>query len=98
MPGIWASGDVTDKLMLAHVGSAQGIVCAENIAGAETEPLNYASCPGPPTPTPRSPPSAGPRKNQVQDQGLDYTVGRFPFQANGKALGLGDYRGWIKII
>ena len=41
VPGIWAIGDVTAKLMLAHVGSAQGIICAENIAGVETTTLDY---------------------------------------------------------
>lgn len=97
IPGIWAAGDVTDKLMLAHVGSAQGIVCAENIAGADTVILDYDFMPRATYSHPQIA-SFGWTEGQVQDQGLDYTVGRFPFQANGKALGLGDYRGWIKII
>ena len=51
VPGIWAVGDVTGKLMLAHVGMAMGVVCAENIAGRETEEINYQNMP---RATPRS--------------------------------------------
>jgi dihydrolipoamide dehydrogenase len=97
VPGIWAIGDVTAKLMLAHVGSAQGIVCAENIAGAETVQLNYEMMPRATYCQPQVA-SFGLTEAQAKEPGLEIKVGRFPFQANGKALGLGDYAGWVKII
>ena len=97
IPGIWAVGDVTAKLMLAHVGSAQGIVCAENIAGVETIQLNYEMMPRATYCQPQVA-SFGLTESQAKERGLDIKVGRFPFQANGKALGLGDYSGWVKII
>jgi len=97
VPGIWAVGDVTAKLMLAHVGSAQGIVCAENIAGAETIQLNYEMMPRATYCQPQVA-SFGLTESQANERGLEIKIGRFPFQANGKALGLGDYAGWAKII
>jgi dihydrolipoamide dehydrogenase len=97
VPGIWAIGDVTGKLMLAHVGSAQGIICAENIAGAETIQLNYEMMPRATYCQPQVA-SFGLTESQAKERGLEIKVGRFPFQANGKALGLGDYTGWVKII
>ena len=97
VPGIWAIGDVTAKLMLAHVGSAQGIVCAENIAGVGTIQLNYEMMPRATYCQPQVA-SFGLTESQAKERGLDIKVGRFPFQANGKALGLGDYAGWVKII
>ena len=97
VPGIWAIGDVTAKLMLAHVGTAQGIVCAENIAGVETIQLNYEMMPRATYCQPQIA-SFGITENQAKDRGLDIKISRFPFQVNGKALGLGDYSGWVKII
>jgi dihydrolipoamide dehydrogenase len=97
IPGIWAVGDVTAKLMLAHVGSAQGIICAENIAGIETIQLNYEMMPRATYCQPQVA-SFGLTESQAKERGLEIKVGRFPFQANGKALGLGDYTGWVKII
>jgi dihydrolipoamide dehydrogenase len=97
VPGIWAIGDVTAKVMLAHVGSAQGIICAENIAGVETIQLNYEMMPRATYCQPQVA-SFGLTENQAKERGLDIKVGRFPFQANGKALGLGDYTGWVKIL
>ena len=97
VPGIWAIGDVTAKLMLAHVGSAQGIVCAENIAGAETIQLNYEMMPRATYCHPQVA-SFGMTEKQAKERGYDLRVGRFPFQANGKALGLGETTGWVKII
>ncbi|MFQ5616827.1 MAG: dihydrolipoyl dehydrogenase, partial [Anaerolineales bacterium] len=96
-PGIWAIGDVTGKLMLAHVGSSQGIVCAENIAGAETVTLDYEMMPRATYCHPQIA-SFGMTEAQAAERGYNVKVGRFPFQANGKALGLGDYGGWAKII
>ncbi|MCS6907228.1 MAG: dihydrolipoyl dehydrogenase [Anaerolineales bacterium] len=97
VPGIWAIGDVTAKLMLAHVGSAQGIVCAENIAGVETVKLNYTNMPRATYCQPQVA-SFGLTEAQAKEQGYQIRVGRFPFQANGKALGLGESTGWVKII
>jgi dihydrolipoamide dehydrogenase len=95
--GVWAIGDVTGKLMLAHVGSAQGIVCAENIAGVETITLDYEMMPRATYCQPQIA-SFGLTESQAQERGYDVNIGRFPFQANGKALGLGESAGWVKII
>ena len=97
VPGIWAIGDVTGKLMLAHVASAQGIICAENIAGEETHSLDYAMMPRATYSQPQVA-SFGYTEAQAKEMGYEVTVGKFPFQANGKALGLGDYAGWVKLV
>jgi dihydrolipoamide dehydrogenase len=97
VPNIYAIGDVTGKLMLAHVGSAMGIVAAENIAGAETVVLNYEMMPRATYCQPQVA-SFGLTETQARERGYNIKVGRFPFQANGKALGLGDYAGWVKIV
>ncbi len=97
VPGIWAIGDVTGKLMLAHVGSAMGIVCAENIAGHETVTLDYEMMPRATYCQPQIA-SFGLTETQAKERGYTVKIGRFPFQANGKALGLGDYAGWVKIV
>jgi dihydrolipoamide dehydrogenase len=97
VPGIWAVGDVTAKLMLAHVGSAQGIICAENIAGVETITLNYEMMPHATYCQPQVA-SFGLTEAQARERGFDVKVGRFPFQPNGKALGLGETTGWVKIV
>jgi dihydrolipoamide dehydrogenase len=97
IPGLWAIGDVTDKLMLAHVGSAQGLICAEHIAGLEPEPLAYDYLPRATYCKPQIA-SFGLTRSQAEEQGFSVKESKFPFQANGKALGLGDYRGWIKLI
>jgi dihydrolipoamide dehydrogenase len=95
--GIWAIGDVTGKLMLAHVASAMGIICAENIAGAETTTLDYLMMPRATYSTPQVA-SFGMTEEQARQTDAEVKIGRFPFQANGKALGLGDYSGWVKLI
>jgi len=97
VPGIWAIGDVTGKLMLAHVGSAMGIVCAENITGAETVTLDYEMMPRATYCQPQVA-SFGLTEAQAKERGYEVKVGNFPFQANGKALGLGDYVGWVKLV
>lgn len=95
--GVWAIGDVTGKLMLAHVASAMGIVCAENIAGIETASLDYEMMPRGIYCQPQVA-SFGLTEAQACERGYKVKVGRFPFQANGKALGLGDYKGWVKLV
>ena len=97
LPNIYAIGDVTGKLMLAHVGSAMGIIAAENIAGAETITLNYDMMPRATYCHPQVA-SFGLTEAQAKERGYNIKVGRFPFQANGKALGLGDYAGFAKIV
>ncbi len=97
VPGIWAIGDLTGKLMLAHVGTAQGIVCAENIAGAATVTLDYEMMPRATYCHPQVA-SFGLTEVQAKERGYAVKVGRFPFQANGKALGLADYAGWVKLV
>ncbi|NOY99283.1 MAG: dihydrolipoyl dehydrogenase [Chloroflexi bacterium] len=97
IPGIWAIGDVTGKLMLAHVGSAMGIVCAEHIAGRETVELDYGMMPRATYCQPQVA-SFGLTEAQARERGREVKVGKFPFQANGKALGLGDYAGWVKLV
>ena len=97
IPSVWAIGDVTGKLMLAHVGSAMGIVAAENIAGADTVTLDFEMMPRATYCQPQIA-SFGLTEAQAQERGYSVKVGRFPFQANGKALGLGDYAGWVKIL
>jgi dihydrolipoamide dehydrogenase len=97
VPGIWAIGDVTGKLLLAHVASAQGMICAEAIAGQSTPKLDYRMMPRATFCSPQVA-SFGLTETQAKEQGYTIKVGRFPFQANGKALGLGDYSGFVKII
>ncbi len=97
IPGIYAIGDVTGKLMLAHVGSAMGIICAENIAGKTTVKLDYEMMPRATYSSPQVA-SFGVSEAIAKERGLNVKVAKFPFQANGKALGLGEYAGWVKLI
>lgn len=97
VPGIWAIGDVTGKLLLAHVASAQGIICAENIAGEETITLDYRMMPRATYCHPQVA-SFGLTEAQAKEEGYEVKVGRFPFQANGKSLGLGESGGFVKIV
>lgn len=95
--GIWAVGDVTGKFLLAHVASAMGIICAENIAGAETTTIDYRMVPRATYCQPQVA-SFGLSETQAKEAGHEIKVGRFPFQPNGKALGLGETTGFVKII
>lgn len=97
VPGIWAIGDVTGKLMLAHVGSAMGIIAAENIAGAETITLDYEMMPRGTFCNPQVA-SFGMTEAQANERGYDVKIGRFPFSASGKAIGLGETNGWVKLV
>jgi dihydrolipoamide dehydrogenase len=97
VPGVYAIGDVTGKLALAHVASAQGIVAAETIAGAETVTLNYEAMPRCTYCQPQVA-SFGITEAQAAERGHEVKVGKFPFRPNGKALGLGDYDGFVKIV
>ena len=95
--GIWAIGDLTGKLMLVHVGSAMGIVAAEQIAGLETQVLQYEMMPRATYCQPQIA-SFGLTESQARERGYTVKIAKFPFQANGKALGLGEYAGWVKLV
>ncbi|MCJ7694731.1 MAG: dihydrolipoyl dehydrogenase [Anaerolineaceae bacterium] len=97
IPGIWAVGDVTGKLMLAHVASTMGINAAENIAGLETAKLDYQMMPHATFCFPQVA-GFGLSEAQARQAGFEVKTGKFPFQAIGKALGLGEYAGFAKII
>jgi len=97
LPGIWAVGDVTGKLLLAHVASAQGILCAEAIAGMEVKAIDYSMVPRATYSHPQVA-SFGLTEAQAVAAGKAVKVGKFPFQPNGKALGLGDYGGFVKLL
>jgi dihydrolipoamide dehydrogenase len=100
VPGIYAIGDVTGKLLLAHVASAQGIVAAEHIAGHETRPIREADYAFMPRATYCHPQvaSIGYTEAQAKEKGYEVKIGKFPFIANGKALGLNERDGFVKII
>ena len=98
VPGVYAIGDLTGKMALAHVASAQGIVAAETIAGVETLPIDdYLAMPRCTYCQPQVA-SLGITEAQARAQGYEVQVGKFPFQPNGKALGLGDKEGFVKIV
>ncbi len=97
VPGVWAIGDVTGKMMLAHVASAQGILCAEAMAGHDTTPLDYVGMPSATYSHPQVA-SFGLTEQQAAEQGYRVKVARFPFSANGKALGIGEPQGFVKIV
>jgi dihydrolipoamide dehydrogenase len=100
VPGIYAIGDVTGKLLLAHVASAQGIVAAEHSAGHETRPIRDADYIFMPRATYCHPQvaSLGYTEAQAKEKGYEVKIGKFPFIANGKALGLNERDGFVKII
>ena len=95
--GIYAIGDCTAKLMLAHLAEAQGIVAAETIAGAETMPIDYDMVPRATYCQPQIG-SFGYSEAQAKDKGYEVKTAKFPFTANGKAHGLGDATGFVKLV
>ena len=98
VPHIYAIGDVTGKLQLAHVAEAQGVIAAETIAGAETLPLgDYRMLPRATFCQPQVA-SFGLTEEQARDEGYDVKVAKFPFTANAKAHGAGDPSGFVKLI
>ena len=98
VPGTYAIGDLTGKLLLAHVASAQGIVAAEHIAGHRTQPIeDYAFMPRCTYSHPQVA-SLGLTETQANEQGHEIKVSKFPFRANGKALGLAEREGFVKIV
>jgi dihydrolipoamide dehydrogenase len=97
VPGVYAIGDITAKIQLAHVASAQGIIAAEAMAGHETMPLNYIMMPRCTYCQPQVA-SFGYTEKQARELGREINVKKFPWQANGKALGLGETAGFVKVI
>jgi dihydrolipoamide dehydrogenase len=97
VPHIYAIGDVTAKLMLAHAAEAMGIVAAETIADAETMELDYVMIPRATYCQPQIA-SFGWTEAQAREKGFDVKVAKFPFTANGKSHGLGDASGFVKIL
>ncbi|MCL5950849.1 MAG: dihydrolipoyl dehydrogenase [Chloroflexi bacterium] len=97
VPGIYAIGDVTMKLPLAHVASAQGIVAVEAMAGRETRVLDMNNMPRCTYCVPQVA-SFGLTEAQAKEAGHDIRIGKFPFRANGKALGIGEPEGFVKLV
>jgi dihydrolipoamide dehydrogenase len=95
--GLYAIGDVTAKLMLAHVAEAQGIVAAETIAGVKTFPVDYAMIPRATYSQPQIA-AFGHTEAKARELGYDVKVGKFSFMANGKAWGLGEATGFVKVV
>ncbi len=97
IPGYYAIGDVTPGQALAHVASAEGILCVEKIAGMHVEPLDYGNIPGCTYCIPEVA-SVGLTEKQAKEQGYDLKVGKFPFSASGKAKASGTPDGFVKVI
>ncbi|MFZ4813292.1 MAG: dihydrolipoyl dehydrogenase [Phototrophicaceae bacterium] len=97
VPHIYAIGDVTAKLMLAHVAEVMGIIAAESIAQVPSQKLNYIMMPRATYCQPQVA-SFGYTEAQAREAGYDVVVAKFPFQANGKALGLNESSGFVKLI
>ena len=94
---VYAIGDVTGKLMLAHTAEAQGVVAAETMAGADTMPVEYDFIPRATYCQPQIA-SFGYTEAQAKEKGYDVKVAKFPFSANGKAMGLGEPVGFVKVV
>jgi dihydrolipoamide dehydrogenase len=97
VPHIYAIGDVTAKLMLAHVAERMGINAAEHIAGEHTPELNFLMMPRATYCNPQVA-SFGYTEKQAREAGYEINIAKFPFQPNGKAQGLGETVGFVKLI
>ena len=97
MPGYYAIGDATPGQALAHVASAEGIICAEAIAGKKPHALDYGNIPGCTYCSPEVA-SVGMTEKQCKEKGLEIKVGKFPFSASGKASAAGAKDGFVKLI
>jgi len=95
--GIYAIGDIVPGQALAHVASAEGIICVEKIAGHHPEPLDYNNIPGCTYTWPEVA-SVGMTEKQAKEKGLEIKVGKFPFSASGKASASGAKEGFVKVI
>ncbi len=97
VPNVYAIGDVTGKLPLAHCASAQGEIAVETIAGRETTPLVYENIPRATYCQPQVA-SIGLTEAQAKERGYEVKVGKFPFRALGKALAMGEHEGFVKVV
>jgi dihydrolipoamide dehydrogenase len=97
IPGYYAIGDVVPGQALAHVASAEGIICVEKIAGHHPQPLNYGNIPGCTYCTPEIA-SVGYTEKAAKEAGYEIKVGKFPFSASGKAKAAGVPEGFVKVI
>jgi dihydrolipoamide dehydrogenase len=97
IPGYYAIGDIVPGPALAHVASAEGIICVEKIAGHNPEPLDYGNIPGCTYASPEIA-SVGMTERQAKEAGLDIKIGKFPFSASGKASAAGVKDGFVKLI
>ena len=95
--GYYAIGDVVPGQALAHVASAEGILCVEKLAGLHVEPIDYGNVPGCTYATPEIA-SVGLTEKAAREKGLDIKVGKFPFSASGKAKAAGTPDGFVKVI
>ncbi|MGW8272693.1 MAG: FAD-dependent oxidoreductase, partial [Thermodesulfovibrionales bacterium] len=96
VPHIYAVGDITGVLLLAHVASRQGICAAENIMGAASE-VDYATVPSAIFTSPEIA-SVGLRERQAQERNLNYVTGEFPFRALGRAQAMGEISGTVRVV
>ncbi len=97
IPGYYAIGDIVPGQALAHVASAEGILCVEKIAGLHVEPLDYGNVPGCTYATPEIA-SVGLTEKQAREKGYELKIGKFPFSASGKAKAAGTPDGFVKVI
>ncbi|KOS04962.1 hypothetical protein AM493_02090 [Flavobacterium akiainvivens] len=97
IPGYYAIGDIVPGQALAHVASAEGILCVEKIAGLHVEPLDYGNIPGCTYATPEIA-SVGLTEKAAKEKGYEIKVGKFPFSASGKAKASGASDGFVKVI
>lgn len=97
IPGYYAIGDITPGQALAHVASAEGILCVEKIAGQHVQPLDYGNIPGCTYCMPEVA-SVGLTEKQARAEGLEIKIGKFPFSASGKAKAAGTPDGFVKVI
>ena len=97
IPGYFAIGDVVPGQALAHVASAEGIICVEKLAGHHPEPLNYGNIPGCTYCSPEIA-SVGMTEKAAKEAGYEIKVGKFPFSASGKASAAGAKDGFVKLI
>ncbi len=97
IPGVYAIGDITKGPALAHVASAEGIICVEKFCGHDPEPLNYGNIPGCTYCSPEIA-SVGLTEKAAKEKGLEIKVGKFPFSASGKASAAGAKEGFVKLI
>lgn len=97
VPGVYAIGDIVKGQALAHVASAEGIICVEKIAGENPQPLDYNNIPGCTYCSPEVA-SVGYTEKAAKEAGYDIKVGKFPFSASGKASAAGAKEGFVKVI